>query len=125
MPRKRKLDLDKFKEQLLEEKERLQAHIKRLDDRTSGRDRLNRDTPSRDFDELGGDAASETAERGQVQAVNENFREILDSVNAALDKMDKGTYGICDRCGKNITKARLEFLPYASLCKKCARELSG
>ncbi|MFO7945589.1 MAG: TraR/DksA C4-type zinc finger protein [Armatimonadota bacterium] len=125
MPRKRKLDVEEFKKRLLEEKERLTEHIKRLDDQTSGRDRFNRDTPSRDFDELGGDAAFDTAQRGQVQAVGDNFREILEAVNAALDKIEKGTYGICDRCGKNITKARLEFLPYASLCKKCRKELSA
>ena len=125
MVRKRKLDTDKLKQELLEEKERLEEHIKRLDDRTSGRDPLNRDVAARDFDELGGDAALDTAERGQVAAIEENFRDILAAVNIALEKIEDGTYGTCDRCGKDIPKSRLEFLPYATQCAKCRKELSG
>lgn len=125
MGRKRKLDTKKLKQELLDEKARLEEHIRRLDDRTSGRDPLNRDVASRDFDELGGDAALDTAERGQVAAIEENFREILAAVNEALEKIENGTYGICDRCGKNIPKSRLEFLPYATQCAKCRKEMSG
>jgi RNA polymerase-binding transcription factor DksA len=119
------LDTTKFKKMLEEEKERLEAHIKRLDDRASGRDPLNRDVATRDFDELGGDAALDTAERGQSAAIGDNFRELLITVNNALDKIEEGTYGTCDRCGKDIPKKRLEFLPYATMCAKCRKELSG
>ncbi len=125
MARKRKLDTKKFKKALEAEKARLEEHLRRLEDRTSGRDPLNRDVAARDFDELGGDAARDTAERGQVAAIGENFREILAAVNTALEKIEHGTYGLCDRCGKNIPKSRLEFLPYATMCAKCRKELSG
>jgi RNA polymerase-binding transcription factor DksA len=125
MARKRKLDTEKFKRILEEEKARLEEHIRRLDDRASGRDPLNRDVAARDFDELGGDAALDTAERGQVAAIGENLRDILAAVNTALEKIEKGTYGICDRCHKNIPKARLDFLPYATMCAKCREELSA
>ncbi|NLJ34823.1 MAG: hypothetical protein GX358_01105 [candidate division WS1 bacterium] len=125
MARKRKLDTEKFKRILEEEKARLEKHIRRLDDRASGRDPLNRDMAARDFDELGGDAALDTAEREQVAAIGENLRDILAAVNNALEKIEKDTYGICDRCHKNIPKARLEFLPYATMCAKCREELSA
>ncbi len=125
MAQKRKLNTKQFKKALDEEKARLEAHIKRLEDRASGRDPLNRDVAARDFDELGGDAALDTAERGQAAAIGDNFRELLTAVNNALDKIQEGTYGTCDRCGKNIPKSRLEFLPYATMCAKCRKELSG
>jgi RNA polymerase-binding transcription factor DksA len=40
----------------------------------------------------------------------------------ALRKIDEGTYGICDDCGKGIEPARMEILPYASLCINCCKE---
>ncbi len=125
MTRKRKLNTRGFKKALEAEKARLEDHIRRLEDQVSGRDPLNRDVAARDFDELGGDAALDTAERGQVAAIGDNLRDILVAVNNALEKIEGGTYGICDRCGKNIPKSRLEFLPYATMCAKCRKELSG
>ncbi len=40
-------------------------------------------------------------------------------VEKALNKFDKGTYGLCERCGKPIVPARLEALPQATLCISC------
>ena len=40
----------------------------------------------------------------------------MERIDKALAKMDQGTYGLCDRCGKPIEKARLKALPYANLC---------
>ncbi|MGH9037439.1 MAG: TraR/DksA family transcriptional regulator [Acidimicrobiia bacterium] len=43
----------------------------------------------------------------------------MEEVDRALGRMDAGTYGICERCGKRISVARLEALPYAALCIDC------
>jgi DnaK suppressor protein len=43
----------------------------------------------------------------------------LESINDALRSLEKGTYGICERCGNEIDPARLEALPDARLCIKC------
>ena len=47
----------------------------------------------------------------------------LESVNAALRAIDKGKYGICERCGQPIDPARLEVRPDATLCLTCQREV--
>lgn len=125
MAQKRKLDDEKFREALIAERDRLLAQIRRIDDRTAGRDRLDSQVSAEDFDEPGGDAASDTLERSQAMAIGENFRDMLAHVEHALEKMDKGTYGICDSCGKNIAKARLEFLPWAAMCAECRKRLSS
>lgn len=121
----RKLDVEKYRELLLEEKERLLDQIRRIDDRTAGRDRLESQVSSEDFDEPGGDAASDTLERSQAMAIGENFRDMLAHVDHALDKLDKGTYGQCDACKKSIAKARLDFLPWATMCADCRKRLAG
>ncbi|HLF89655.1 MAG TPA: TraR/DksA C4-type zinc finger protein [Anaerolineales bacterium] len=43
----------------------------------------------------------------------------LSQVNAALKRINEGTYGICERCGNLINPERLEILPYATLCIGC------
>ncbi|MGD9496728.1 MAG: TraR/DksA family transcriptional regulator [Armatimonadota bacterium] len=125
MARERKLDVEKFREILVEERDRLRSELKRIEDRAAGRDRLHSEQAGQDFDEPGGDAASETIERAQSMAVGASLREQLDEVNAALGKIENGTYGICDSCGKPITKKRLSVLPWATLCKECRSGLSG
>ena len=125
MGRKRTLDLDRYRKLLEDERDRLRSDLKRIEDRAAGRDRLHAQPVGQDFDEPGGDAASATVERAQSMAVGASLRELLDEVEAALRKLDKGTYGICDSCSKEITKKRLEALPWATLCKDCRAGLSG
>ncbi len=125
MARKRTLDIDSYRETLTEERDRLREELKQLEDKAAGRDRLHSEQVGQDFDEPGGDAASETVERAQAMAVGASLREQLEEVNAALAKIEAGTYGICDSCGTQITKKRLSVLPWATLCKECRAGLSG
>ena len=124
MAQKRKLDMEKYKQALLAEKARLRSQIRRIDDRTAGRDRLDSQVSAEDFDEPGGDAASDTLERTQAMAIGENFKDMLAHVEHALDKIEKGSYGQCDSCGRNIAKARLDFLPWATMCAECRKRLA-
>ena len=52
-------------------------------------------------------------------ALEERFSEQLDQVEAALKRIESGTYGRCTRCGKEINSERLEALPHAALCIEC------
>ena len=72
------------------------------------------------FDEGFADSGQVTAERGEVEALAGSLRESLNDVEAALAKLDKGTYGVCDGCGQPIAPARLEAKPAARLCMECA-----
>ena len=46
----------------------------------------------------------------------------LSRIENALERMREGQYGVCEMCGCNIPMARLNALPYATLCIKCQRE---
>ena len=48
--------------------------------------------------------------------------QTLAEVDAALERIDRGTFGRCDACQKPVTKTRLEVVPYARQCIACARE---
>jgi DnaK suppressor protein len=55
-------------------------------------------------------------------SVDQNTADLLDKVEHALDRLERGEYGSCEVCGKPIPVARLEALPYVTLCVDCARE---
>ncbi len=50
---------------------------------------------------------------------NATLKEI-EQIKDAIHKIDHGSYGVCDRCGAKIPKARLEALPFATTCTGCA-----
>ncbi len=72
------------------------------------------------FDQNFADSSQVTAERGEVEALAGSLRESLNDVEAALVKLDNGTYGTCEGCGQPIAPARLEAKPAARLCMECA-----
>jgi DnaK suppressor protein len=53
-------------------------------------------------------------------AAHEQMLEQLAEVDRALEKLDDGTYGTCDRCGTDIPQGRLEVHPSATRCVACA-----
>src|SRR5580693_454789 len=55
----------------------------------------------------------------------ENEQGTLELVEEALERMENGTYGQCAECGEPIAKPRLQAIPYARHCIKCARKLEG
>jgi len=63
--------------------------------------------------------ADEVEEFATRLTLNDTLQEELRKVNVALEKIKKGKYGICEKCGKPIAQGRLEAYPQAELCSKC------
>jgi RNA polymerase-binding transcription factor DksA len=72
------------------------------------------------FDQNFADSSQVTAERGEVEALAGSLRESLNDVEAAIVKLENGTYGTCEVCRQPISPARLEAKPAARLCMDCA-----
>ncbi len=72
------------------------------------------------YDDGFADSGQVTAERGEVDALSGSLRETLLEIDAALAKLDAGTYGQCESCGEDIADDRLEAMPAARLCMACA-----
>ena len=68
--------------------------------------------------------ATETLELEKRLALENRIRQEISGIEHALDKFEKGTYGLCDNCGKPIDPERLEALPQASLCVNCKAMLA-
>ncbi|MBW2057699.1 MAG: TraR/DksA C4-type zinc finger protein [Deltaproteobacteria bacterium] len=50
------------------------------------------------------------------------YTEMLKNVDRALERLEEGTYGTCEECGKEIKEKRLQVLPFARYCVECQRE---
>ena len=71
------------------------------------------------FDDESGEGGTVTVDRERDLALSAQAMAAVEEIDHALAKMNNGTYGICENCGKLIPKARLEALPYARLCIDC------
>ncbi|MCL2149379.1 MAG: TraR/DksA C4-type zinc finger protein [Dehalococcoidia bacterium] len=65
--------------------------------------------------------ASETAELENLIAQEKRILDQLVDIDLAVKKLDNGTYGQCQKCGEQIEAARLEAIPIAKICMKCAQ----
>lgn len=96
------------------EKKRLVDQLEQVRARRESGDRLEGSPFGKREEE-----ASETTELESLIAFEGNISEQLVGVERALEKFDKGTYGLCEKCGRPIEAARLEALPDATLCLSC------
>lgn len=67
------------------------------------------------------DAGTATFERERDLSIRNNIRDLIDQMKRAVARIDDGTYGTCERCGRPIDAARLKALPHALLCMDCKR----
>ncbi len=72
------------------------------------------------YDSNFADTSQVTAERGETEALVRELRDALADVERALEKLDEGSYGTCERCGQPIAPARLEAMPAVKTCIQCA-----
>jgi DnaK suppressor protein len=76
-------------------------------------------------DEHDPEGATIAFERSQVQALVRQAREHLAEIEAAVERVDSGTYGTCEDCGQPIGEGRLEARPVARTCINCAGKPKG
>ena len=72
------------------------------------------------YDENFADSGQVAAEQGENRALIGQLEETLIAVERALQKLDEGTYGQCEGCGKPIGEDRLEAMPATRFCIDCA-----
>src|SRR5437762_6551870 len=110
-------EIDELKDKLVAERRDLQAQLDELEESTFSVNQSEL-TGEMGFDEEYADAGTATFERERDLSLVNNLRDLMERIDKALAKIEDGTYGLCDRCGKPIEKARIKALPYANLCLK-------
>jgi DnaK suppressor protein len=105
----------KYRERLLAEQRQVEQRIFRIEAD------LHDMESERDIEYT--DHAQEEAVNDPMIAQDERSRHLIEEIQAALARLDEGTYGACERCGEPINPARLEALPTARRCVPCQEEV--
>jgi RNA polymerase-binding transcription factor len=116
------IDTEHFRVELLKERERVQSAIihLRADHPGSLDDEVEEVAPTNDNHPA--ETASATLHREIDYTLGENSGQVLAEIDAALKRIEAGTYGTCQACGTEIPVARLEIHPWAALCIDDARK---
>jgi DnaK suppressor protein len=113
------VDTDRLRQLLLEERTRVVGAIEYLHQENPGS--MEDEAVEMPLDNHLAETASVTLDREIDYTLEENSEHVLAEIDAALNRIEQGTYGICESCGKPIGEERLEARPWATLCIDCKR----
>jgi DnaK suppressor protein len=115
-------DIQAYKERLLGLRARLRGDVSDMADGAlnSSRAEANGDLSRMPIHMA--DLGTDNFEREFTLSLMENEEDTLGRIEASLERIEDGTYGDCGQCGAKIPKARLNAIPYATLCVKCASQ---
>ena len=118
-------ELNVYKERLMLLRARLRGDVTQLADAAL---KKNRSDSNGDLSRMPihmADIGSDNFEQEFTLSLMENEGAALEKIEASLERIEDGSYGACDECGARIPKNRLNAIPYATLCVKCASQQEG
>jgi RNA polymerase-binding protein DksA len=113
------IDTNRFRDALLAERARVESALENLRNENQGS--IEDETGEEASDQHLADTATAMHDRELDYGLTENEEDLLKSIEAALERIEGGTYGVCTNCGKPIGEERLEALPWTDLCIDCAK----
>ncbi len=115
---------EKIKKDLLERKEQIENELATF----AKKDKFVKDNYRSEFPDYGDkedENAGEIAQYTDNLSIEYSLEKTLRDINKALDRMEKGTYGKCNYCGKEISEERLLARPVSSACIECKEKLTS
>ena len=116
------IDTDRFRDGLVQERKRVRDAIEYLHRETPGSLEDETEEMLGGSDNHLGDAAAGTLDREIDYTLEGHSEQVLEQIDAALARIEAGTFGTCRNCGKPIAEERLEARPWATLCIDCQRD---
>ena len=111
-------DFTLYWERLLALRARLQGDMTQMEDNALNKDHAKTTSMPNDMAELG----SGNFDQEFTLSLLRSEKDALDQIEAAIERIDDGSYGKCETCGGKIPKTRLEAIPYAAQCVQCASQ---
>ncbi len=108
------VDTERFRKRLLDERGRVQDAIEHVQSENAGTGDEEDEEPAGDNHPA--DVATFTHDREVDETLEQNSSAVLAAIDHALTKLDDGSYGICEECGREIGEERLDARPWARLC---------
>jgi DnaK suppressor protein len=109
-------DLTFHREKLLALRARLQGDTTQMEDNALNKDHSKTTSMPSDMAELG----TGNADQELTLSLLGSEEDTLDQIESAIERIEGGSYGWCEECGQQIPESRLEAIPYAAECVRCA-----
>ena len=119
----KKADYKVYRERLLSLRVRLRGDVNNMADATLKKSRSDANGDLSSMPIHMADIGSDNFEQEFTLSLMESDEDLLGRIEVSLERLEDGTYGQCEECDVRIPKARLNAIPYATLCIKCASEL--
>ncbi len=103
------INVDKYEQKLTARRDYLDKQLHKIEDQLD-------ETPNPDWD----DNAAEHEGDEVLEDLGIMGQSEIRAINAALDRIEAGTFGVCVKCGEDISPERLDLLPYTPFCKNDA-----
>ncbi len=116
----KKAELNVYKDRLMSLRARLRGDVNQMANAALKKTRSESNGDLSSMPIHMADIGTDNFEQEFTLSLMENEEGTLESIESALERIDLGTYGDCEECGVKIPKARLNAIPYAPLCVKCA-----
>lgn len=110
---------DKYKKVLLEEKEKILGQINSLSEDTLASSQRDSSGDLSGYSMHMADVGTDNFQRELALGLVSNEQQVLYRIEEALKRIEEGTFGKCETCGKVIKESRLKALPFAAMCISC------
>ena len=110
----------KLQKALLKKRARLMGNVEKLEEESFMNSQIDFSGDISGYKTHIADIGSDASGMELMLGLASNQQKLLQQVNDALARIEDGTYGFCQMCGKPIPQARLEAIPEAELCLSCA-----
>ena len=115
--------IEHFKQLLLEKRREILKNVNEIEDETLKKSRLDATGDLSSMPIHMADLGTDNYEQEFVLGLMDGERKLLHEIDDALQRIEEGTYGVCEATGKLIQKARLEAQPWARYCVEYAKTL--
>jgi RNA polymerase-binding protein DksA len=119
----KKSDLKAYKDCLVALRGRLRGDVTQMADATLKKSRTEGNGDLSSMPIHMADIGTDSFEQEFTLSLMESEEATLENIEAALERIEDGTYGLCEECGVKIPRKRLDAIPYTSMCVKCASQL--
>jgi DnaK suppressor protein len=113
-----KPDFTLYHKRLLALRARLQGDTTQMEDNALNKDHDKATSMPNHMAELG----TENFDQELTLSLLGSDNDAIDQIDAALKRIENGSFGLCEGCGAKIPASRLEAIPYSALCVQCASQ---
>lgn len=119
----KKTDMKIYRDRLLALRARLRGDVNHMADAALNKSRMDGNGDLSSMPIHMADIGSDNFEQEFTLSLMQSEEDILGKIEGSLERIEEGSYGICEECGARIPKTRLNAIPYAELCVKCGERL--